>query len=202
MPINRTPSPTKAERTHAKLVDAAVVEICLNGSFSADTIARRAGTSVATFYTHFESKEVALTEAFSRTLDSLVAVVQNAWQVERLLEVGLSELVQTAVEASISFFAEHNWLFRLALAELPNSKLIRKAYKDHEAQALAAYERFVQLGQRAGLVKGSQDDVATIAKAHLILTQGLNNPQLLQQKDQALTIAIARAIEANLAPTD
>ena len=56
-----TAAPGKAERTRASLVKATGDEIAESGSFTAERVAARAGTSVATFYSHLPTKDVALT---------------------------------------------------------------------------------------------------------------------------------------------
>ena len=47
----------KTERTRLRLVDAVRAEIEATGGFTAEHVARRAETSPATFYNHFESKD-------------------------------------------------------------------------------------------------------------------------------------------------
>jgi len=190
---------TKTQRTRAKLVAATLAEICESGGFSAEAVASRAGTSVATFYGHFASKELALGAAFSQALDTLVKVAEHAWQVERLLELGLVGLCRAGARECVEYFQTHSLLFRVALAELPHSKTIRQIYRDHESRALKSYCRFIKLGQRAGVIRGQEQDVATIALSHLVLTQGLNNPHVLAAQAEEVIDALALAIAANLA---
>ncbi len=194
---------SKSQRTRTKLLQALLAEIETNGTFTAESIAQRTDTSVATFYGHFSSKESALAAGFSLTLDTVVAVAEHAWQVERLLDMGLETLCREGVRECVSCFQSHALVFRTALAELPQSKLIRQIYRDHEAHALASYERFIRLGQRAGIIRGQTADIQTIARAHLVLTQGLNNPHLTSGTGDAqaedLLDVMASAIAVNLA---
>jgi AcrR family transcriptional regulator len=190
---------TKSQRTRAKLVSATLAELCINGTFSAEAIASRTNTSVATFYGHFNSKQEALAAAFSDALDILVDVAQRTWQVERLLDIGLADTSRAGVAESIAYFKHHSLLFRVALAELPHSKAIRQIYRDHESHVLESYRRFVLLGQRAGLIRGREEDVEVIALSHLVLTQGLNNPHVLAAQADELIDSLAYAITANLA---
>lgn len=192
---------TKSERTRGRLVAGTLDEICATGTFSAESVAARTGTSVASFYGHLVSKDEALTEAFSSALRALVEIARDCWNVERMLKLGLLPLCETGVQECVSFFREHTLVFRLGLAEHPNSASLRRVYREHEQQVLDGFVEFVRLGQRARMIRGDEGDVTAIALSHLVLTQGLNNPHLLATRNEQLETSVAAAIYANLART-
>ena len=173
----RKAEPGKAERTRVRLVEATGEEIAETGSFSAERVAARAGTSVATFYTHLPTKDAALTAAFSAAMDEMVAVIEQHLAVETLLEGGLEELVQKFVQASLVFFSSHSLIFRLALARMPEHRPLREVYRAHESVSFSLYSRFIELGQAAGKIR--QGDPLLLARAFLVFSQGLNNPLIL-----------------------
>ena len=80
---------SKSQRTLARLVECTGQEIAESGSFTAERVAARAGTSVATFYSHLPTKDVALTAAFNAAMDDLVELVEARLTGEALLEDGL-----------------------------------------------------------------------------------------------------------------
>ena len=173
----RKGEPGKAERTRVRLVEATGEEIAETGSFSAERVAARAGTSVATFYTHLPTKDAALTAAFSAAMDEMVAVIEQHLAVETLLEGGLEELVEKFVQASLVFFSSNSLVFRLALARMPEHRPLREVYRAHESVSFSLYSRFIELGQAAGKIR--QGDPLLLARAFLVFSQGLNNPRIL-----------------------
>lgn len=190
---------TKAERTLNRLVSATIAEISDTGSFTGDRVAKRAEVSPATFYVRFESKEAALAAAFEATMDELIELVARHWNIERLLNDGLTTLCEHAAHACIEYFRQHAMMFRLALAELPNSKSIRDAYRRGEDYVFDHFEQFITLGQRAGYIR--TDDVSVMARTHLILTQGLNNPNAIHSDEQTeISKAYAQLMVAHLRP--
>lgn len=166
----------KSERTRARLIEATCEELAESGSFTAERVARRAGTSVATFYVHLPTKEVALVAAFERVMGELVSVVENQLKVERLLESGLEVLMGEFVQASIDFFSERMLVMRAGLAALPESRELRQVYREHERLAFEGFSRFISLGQSAGQIRSGS--VEELARTFLVLSQGLNNPLL------------------------
>lgn len=191
--------PGKAQRTYARLAAATAAEIAETGSFTAERVAARSGTSPATFYTHFATKDGALAAAFEQVMGALVAVVERHLQVERLLDLGLSALCEDFAEDAVAFFGEHALVFRAAVARVPESRALRDVYRRHEGTALDRYERFVGLGQQAGKIRAG--DTEALARALLVMTEGLNNPLLLAGDTPPPELAeIHRALERLLAP--
>lgn len=197
--ISKAPTSGKASRTYQKLVEATAAEIAASGSFSAERVAARANTSPATFYAYFANKDVALAAAFTRVLDRLVEWLETTLRVEVLLELGLRRFCRDFVVGATGFFTRESLVFRCALARLPESRALRGAYREHEQVAFHHYEHFIALAQTAGKVRGG--DPTQVARALLVLTQGLNNPTALGlDADDPLLRELADALVALLAP--
>jgi len=189
----------KSQRTLARLVECTGQEIAESGSFTAERVAARAGTSVATFYSHLPTKDVALTAAFNAAMDDLVEVVEARLTGEALLVDGLEAFARDFVDASLAFFAEKSLIFRSALARMPEYRPLREVYRAHQAEAFSRYARFIETGQAAGKVRAG--DVEALARAFLVLSQGLNNPLALAlAESDPLRAELAGLVEALLAP--
>ncbi len=161
-------------------MEATCEEISEHGSFTAERVARRAGTSVATFYVHLPTKTVALTAAFAKVMDELVEVVEAHLQVDGLQRAGLEAMMQAFVEASVAFFTSRSLVMRKGLAGLPDSQELRRVYRDHEALAFERFVDFISNGQAHGFIRSGNVD--ELARIFLVLSQGLNNPLLLDQE--------------------
>jgi AcrR family transcriptional regulator len=164
----------KLERTRQRLVQAVREEICDTGNFTADLVARRSGTSAATFYNHFASKDDALIAAYDSLMADLVALVADVCRIERLLDLGLRKFLAEWLARAVSFFREHSGLFRLAQAATTTSRDMREVFRRHEAAALVHYERFIQLGQSANLIR--HGDRAAMARVLLVISESWNHP--------------------------
>ena len=197
---------SKTQRTYAALAAATAAEIAEHGSFTAERVAARAGTSPATFYAHFCSKDGALVAAFSRVMDEVTALVERDLSLERLLDEGLRALCRQFVLEGVALFREHALVFRVALARVPECRALREVYREHERAAHDRYRRFVELGQAAGRIRAGDSEALTLAL--LVLTEGLNNPRLVGAPaapagPSAISAGldeIARALEHLLAP--
>jgi AcrR family transcriptional regulator len=193
------PTPGKADRTRQRLVAAVRQEVESTGGFTADGVARRVGSSAATFYNHFASKDDALRAAFAAAMAELVEFVSRELQIERVLEAGLDAFALHWAGASADFFRENSVVFRAAGSQLPLSKDLREVYRAQEEAALERYERFVRLGQTARLIRAG--DASAIAQALMIFSEGWNNPRVLKMKTQgALHRELAGSVVRMLAP--
>ena len=168
------PTGGKAQRTFDRLAAATLAEICEKGGFTADAVARRAGSSPATFFSYFPSKDAALAAAFSLALDELVVVAEQGLRIDDLLDRGVEPVCADFVEDVVAYFTRYALAFRAALVQLPQSKSIRDSFRDRQAQVLAHYARFIELGQKSGFVR--QGNTETMANALMVMTQGLNQP--------------------------
>lgn len=189
----------RVERTGRRLVGATREEIAATGSFTAERVATRAGLSPATFYDYFPTKDAALAAAFASVLDDLVVFVDGAFGVERLLEEGLERWCGQIVREAAGFFGRHTLVFRSALARMPESKALRDTFREHERVVFDRYRRFLELGRRAGRIRGG--DHEALARTLLVLTQGLNNPLVLgREPDDPVFEELGRTLCACLAP--
>ena len=150
----------KALRTWQGLVHATRDEIKEAGGFTGERVALRAGTSPATFYSYFASKDAALDAAFDAVLEDLIATVGDVLRIEELLDHGLTATCQRLVRDVTRFFDSESLLFRLALARIPENEAIRETFVERQKQCLASVRRFVSLGQKAGRIR--DDDADTL----------------------------------------
>jgi len=193
------PSGGKARRTYQNLAEGTCAEIAASGSFTAERVALRTGSSPATFYAYFSSKDDALTAAFEVVLERLLSFVEEALTIERLLERGLEAFCQEFVADVLAFFRSESQVFRLALARLPESRSLRDAYRASTASALSRYQRWIELGQAAGKLR--EQEPAVLARTLMVLTQGLNNPiALATPSDPALLAELGENLFAFLRP--
>ncbi|MEZ5266659.1 MAG: TetR/AcrR family transcriptional regulator [Acidimicrobiales bacterium] len=175
------PAPSKSVRTRTGLAVATRAQLAATASFTAEQVAARAGTSPATFYAHFPTKDQALTAAFELSLDQLVTRTNAVLSVETLLDDGLERTCARLVAELVAHFRADALVFRAALARMAEVRPIRDAYRRSEAASLAHLERFVRRGQAAGLV--TDGPAAALAELVLVLSQGVNNPRLLRSRD-------------------
>ena len=143
----------RAERTREALIDATVAALREDGSFTTEQVAGLAGVSVATVYNRIpEGRDGLLAGALDRALFRLVAVTAEALTVEHLLDEGLECVMVALVDGLVGVFDEEALVLRSALARLPESRLLRDAYRHREAEARESNRRFVELGQAAGRI--------------------------------------------------
>lgn len=191
------PPEGKAQRTFDQLVAAARDEIVASGSASPEAVAARAAMAPATLYTYFSAKDDLVAAAFDQVLAGLNSRIASRMTIERLLDNGLGAVVADVVTAVRRGFAADAPVFRLALARLPERRLIREVYRAREAEALATLRRFVELGAEAGKVAGDDPDV--LAGVLLVSLQGLNNPHLLRdERADEVVAALSTALVAAL----
>jgi AcrR family transcriptional regulator len=193
------PSGGKARRTYQNLAVATCAEIEASGSFTAERVALRAGSSPATFYAYFSSKDDALTAAFQVVLDRLVEFVEEAMTVESLLELGLESFCERFAVDTLTFFRRESQVFRLALARLAENAPLRTAYRTNQRLALARYQRWIELGQAAGKLRMQEPEM--LARVLMVLTQGFNNPiALATPRDEVLEAELGRSLFVLLCP--
>jgi AcrR family transcriptional regulator len=197
---NAAPRPGgKTDRTRLRLVAAVRSEFEASGGFTADLVVRRAGSSPATFYNHFASKEDALIAAYSAAMDDLVEFVTRQLQIERILDAGLERFASNWVLQCVAFFRDNSVVFRAAQMQAPLSETLREVYRAHERAALEIYERFVRLGQRAQMIRPG--DTSAIAYVMMITSEGYNNPAILRMDaGDALHRELSRAVVRMLEP--
>tara|TARA_B100000470_G_C19759468_1_gene377645 strand:- start:637 stop:1302 length:666 start_codon:yes stop_codon:yes gene_type:complete len=191
---------SRSTRTRAALVEATLIRLRTDGSFTAEQVAADAGVSVATIYNRFpDGRDGLLAAAFDRALDRVVAASTGPLTAEYLLDHGLAATMRALVDGLAEAFADEALVMRAALARLPESRVLREAYRRHESTARDANRRFIGLGQAAGLIgPGDPDELADLL---VVFGQGINNPVLLGASDRGrLRARLAAAMVAALSP--
>jgi AcrR family transcriptional regulator len=190
----------RSRRTRAALVAGVRDELRATGTFTADTVAERASCSVATFYSHFATKDDALASAFELVLVDLADIIETTLTVDALRGDGLEAAVETWADRQVEFFRDESLVFRAALARLPFHRGIRHAYREAERVAMQHLVTVVAEGQSANVI--GSGDPAELAEAFLVLSQGLNNPHAIRPEADAMRVHLRRALVAALAPME
>ncbi len=164
----------KTQRTRHKLVDAIREEIAATGSFSAESVAGRAGIATATFYNHFATKDEALSAAYEQLMGDVVAMVRAQCEIEKLLDLGLNAVVASWVLDTATFFKYNDALFRMAQAAIERSKRMRDLFREHEVLVIRCYQCFIERGQAASLICAG--DPAVMAQVLTVVSESWNHP--------------------------
>ncbi|MDJ0879331.1 MAG: TetR/AcrR family transcriptional regulator [Halieaceae bacterium] len=165
---------SKLERTRQKLVAGIRAEVADAGNFNADRVAARAGTSPATFYNHFATKDDALVAAYEALMAELADSVAADCRIERLLDQGLDDFALNWLQSSAAFFADNAALFRLAQAAIERSRELRELFRRYEDSIIGTYRRFIELGQAANLIR--QGDALAMAQTLAVVSEGWFHP--------------------------
>ncbi|MEM7017084.1 MAG: TetR/AcrR family transcriptional regulator [Pseudomonadota bacterium] len=192
---------SKLERTRQQLVHAIRNEIRESGNFTADLVAQRAGTSPATFYNHFATKDEALMAAYEALMIDLVDLVSEQCRIEKLLDEGLRVFNANWLMNASVFFARNASLFLLSQPAIQHSKALRKVFRQYEESAIQAYKRFIELGQSARLIRTG--DSLAMAQALAVITEGWYHP-LIQKLEQGspIHLEMTEALTRVLAPNE
>ncbi len=191
----------KLTRTRTQLVAAIRMEIAASGGFTAELIAQRTNTSVATFYNHFATKDDALIAAYAEVMQELQQLVAHHCHIEKLLDLGLRKLVADWLLDASAFFAANAVLFRLAQATLERSKPMRDLFRQHEEHIQKIYQRFIELGQAAKLLR--QGGSHAMAQVLVVITEGWYHPLIQKVKSgsplhQEMTAVVTRALSVEI----
>jgi AcrR family transcriptional regulator len=190
--------PGKVQRTRQKLINAIREEVAETGSFSAELIARRAGISMATFYNHFTTKDDALISAYEQLMGDLVELVEDKCRIDTLLDAGLRQLIESWVAHSAIFFRHNASLFRLAQVAIERSKTMRNLFREHEMIVIKHYQRFIERGQAASLIRAGNAE--TMAEVLAVVSESWNHPLVQRLEEgsefhQELTESVTRILE-------
>lgn len=191
--------PGKLQRTRQRLVQAIREEIRDTGHFTADRVAQRAGSSAATFYNHFSTKDDALLAAYEALMAELDETIAARCRIEPLLDQGLESFVSGWLLDTAQFFSRNASLFRLAQAAIEQSKALRDIYRRHESDATRVYQRFLELGQAARVIR--RGDPLALAQVLVVITEGWYHPLVQKlERDSPLhremTAAVVRVLAA------
>lgn len=193
----RAPATRRSQRTRAELAQAAHDALAATGTLQPDEIAAAAGVSTATFYAHFGTHDDAIAAGLDLALVSIVAVVDEEFHIEALIERGVPGVVERLVTRSHAVFRDESLVLRAALARHAIHPAIAEVYRSHEERSHAHLVRQVALGQKAGVL--ADGDPARRATSLLVALQGLHNPLLTKRRlDQAISNDLVRSIVALL----
>jgi AcrR family transcriptional regulator len=149
-------------------------EVAESGDFTAERVAQRAGASPATFYNHFAKKDDALVAAYASLMADLADSVSAQCRIEKLLDEGLEGFVANWLTSTAAFFSGNVSLFRLAQAAIERSRELRDLYRRQEENAIEAYQRLIELGQAAQVIR--EGDALAMAQVLVVITEGWYHP--------------------------
>jgi len=187
----------RSRRTRVALVAAVRAELRATATFTAEAVAERAGCSPATFYSHFGTKDDALTAAFDQTLTELVDMSTDALTTEAFVAHGVDATLETFVADQAQFFRRESLVFRTALSRLSHHRPLRDAYRDAERRTLTHLVTVFERLAEAGLVPPTEP--AARAEAFMIASQGINNPRALAPPADHVRSSLARGLSGILA---
>jgi len=146
--------PTRAERTRAKLVEAAIDEFSSVGFHEAKIsgIVARAGLTQPTFYLYFKTKDAIHEHLVERVHDELLAVIAQARLPAALPEDEIREKMRSAIRAFLKYFADNPKLAPIGYFAQESGASIREEIVELVAQNVA-------FEQRAGYFRPDLDAV-------------------------------------------
>lgn len=187
----------RSRRTRAALVSGVRAELAASGTFTAGAVASRARCSAATFYSHFGSKDDALTAAFEQVLGELVELSIRCLDLDRLETGDLDVTIAHFVDEHARFFRRESLVFRMALSRLPHHRPIRVAYRDAERRTVdhleSVFGGLIDAGRIAPARPGD------LAVAFMVASQGINNPRALAPSAATVRSSLARGLSAIVA---
>lgn len=154
LPRDKAAAGTKADRTRARLVDAAIDEFAEFGFHDAKVsgIVARAGVSQPSFYLYFRTKEAIYGHLIQRVHDELLDVIEGARLPASVPPSAVSEKVRIAIEAFLQYFADNPKLAQIGyFADGPSS-----AIRD---EIVALVSRNISFEQGAGYFRQELDPV-------------------------------------------
>lgn len=193
LPVSR-----KARATYDTLLMAADATIRATGKVSPEAITEEAVTSVATFYTYFQSKEHAVAAVFDYRLGTMLSELGKQMTMDALLDRDLRSVMTAATNTVFTSFRSDARIYRLALSLLADSELMRSVYAAREQQILAFAETFIRRGATAGRIR--RDDPERLARVVLVFFQGLQNPTLTRANDPQILEELTSMVVWVLSP--
>ena len=195
----RTPATKRSKQTRADLARAAHEEIACNGKVDSDAIAKAAGVSVATFYSHFASHDDAIAAALDLSLGEIVGVAEDVFLAELFASDGLDAVLVKLIAEMHRVFRKESLVLRAAQARLLAHAPSRHIFRSHEIRSIEHLTAQIQLGQESGQLGDGPADKR--AMSLLVLLQGLHNPVIMKKRiDPVLTDDLHRAMFAVVGP--
>lgn len=136
---NRPRRRADAERNTAAIIDAGLDCFLADPQASMAAIARAAGVSRVTLYSHFPTREALLDAALDRAVTEAAAALQG--------EHGLAHMVRTSWRQ----LDRHSAVFAAVSAALPPEQL-----RERHERILAPVRRLIVRGQEAGELRSDQ----------------------------------------------
>ena len=185
----------RSRRTRAALVTAVHDRLAARGRFTAEEIASDVGCTPGTFWSHFTTKDDAISQAFEVALAELEELARDLFSalppVASRHDDTLLSWSEHTVSRLIAYFTDRALIYRSTLARIPEHRPILHALRDAEARITELIED--QLGGHA-----SHDDAVTI----VVFLQGLNNPAVLTRVPTPRTVSqLARALATLVEPS-
>lgn len=195
----RTPATKRSKQTRADLARAAHDEIARTGEVDSEAIAKAAGVSVATFYSHFASHDDAIAAALDLSLIEIVGVAEHRFLAELFATDGLDAVLVDLIAEMHRVFRKESLVLRAAQARLLAHAPSRHMFRSHETRSIEHLTTQIQLGQEAGhLGDGPADKRAT---SLLVLLQGIHNPVIMKKRiDPVLANDLYRSMFAVVGP--
>lgn len=176
-----TTGTTRALETRRALVRACIKVIQDTGSLQPEQVAHHAGVSPATFYTHFANKDVALTAVVSEVIDMLNALAESMLSPERLLDLGIEQVLRDFVNTSRDLYADHSAVIRLAQTRINDYAPMGDAFLVRQQEGLRIVETFLERSRKAGFVR--ELDTHSAAVTVIAALQSLNNRLIFSDDD-------------------
>ena len=195
----RTPATKRSKQTRADLARAAHDEIARTGEVDSDAIAKKAGVSVATFYSHFASHDDAIAAALDLSLTEIVGVAEDQFLADLVASEGLDAVLTKLIAEMHRVFRKDSLVLRAAQARLLAHPPSRHMFRSHEVRSIEHLTAQIQLGQESGHLGAGPADKR--AMSLLVLLQGIHNPVIMKKRiNPVLADDLHRAMFAVVGP--
>ena len=192
------PRNARSRRTRQALVNAVREELRQSSAFTVERVVERADCSAATYFSHFASKDDALTETYVTVCADLEKLTVDLFDVESLRTRGLPMFARHVETELVSFFRLEHRVFRAALARLTEHRDLARHHRAAQDATFAHVARFFSNAAEAGLIACVEPAVR--AAAVVVLAEGFDNPRLLRARgDDPIHAVLASALAAIIA---
>ncbi|MFE9562192.1 TetR/AcrR family transcriptional regulator [Streptomyces sp. NPDC006487] len=153
------PRRADAERNAAAIVDAGLDCFLADPQASMAAVARAAGVSRVTLYSHFATREALLDAALDRAVDEAAATLEALEGEGGGAEMGAEEALGLLVRSSWRILDRHSAVFAAVSAALPPERL-----RERHDRILAPVRRLIGRGRESGELRAdlSADWLVTV----------------------------------------
>ncbi|WP_327252709.1 TetR/AcrR family transcriptional regulator [Streptomyces sp. NBC_01244] len=159
--VSDAPRPRRAdaERNAAAIVDAGLDCFLADPQASMAAVARAAGVSRVTLYSHFATREALLDAALDRAVDEAAATLEALDGEGGAAEMGAEEALGFLVRSSWRILDRHSAVFAAVSAALPPERL-----RERHDRILAPVRRLIGRGRESGELRAdlSADWLVTV----------------------------------------